>query len=135
MEQCHSMATILIAEDERMVMSILKIVLSRDGHTVIEAFTAQEAITKSDERAGPIELLVTDHLLHGVLGRHVAEQILQTRPAMKVLHISGHPLSNLFVDECLPPGAAFLQKPFTPAEISQVVRELVTSATPRSFYA
>jgi DNA-binding NtrC family response regulator len=119
------MATILIAEDECMVMSVLRAVLVRDGHTVIEAFTAQQAIANSDGWAGSIELLITDHLLHGARGQHVAEYILQTRPEIKVLQISGHPQSTLVEEGSMTLGAKFLQKPFKPAEISQIVRELV----------
>ena len=108
-----------------MVMSLLKAVLVRDAHTVIEAFTAQQAIAKSDGWTGPIDLLITDYLLHGARGQHVAEYILQARPGIKVLHISGHTLSTLLEEGSLTPGAKFLQKPFKPAEISQLVREFV----------
>jgi DNA-binding NtrC family response regulator len=129
------MATILIAEDEPMVMSILKAVLVRDGHRIVDASSAQEAIAKSDAYAGLIELLITDHLLRGTRGQDLAEHILRARPALKVLHISGHTRSTVFENGDITPGAKFLQKPFKAHEISDVIRELLNLGTPQSVHA
>ena len=77
--------TILITDDEPVVMNVLRQALVREGYSVLEASTAEEAFHLAEAHSGPIHLLITDHLLQNYRGRDVAEQIKRTQPSMRVM--------------------------------------------------
>ena len=60
---------------------------------------------------GPIDLLLTDVEMPGPRGPELAARLAVTRPATRVIFMSGYAASG---PAAMPPGAAFLQKPFTP---------------------
>ncbi len=58
-------------------------------------------------------------------GQQLAEELLATRPDLKVLFISGYTDSSLLRESALRSSMTLLQKPFTPAQLVQKVRELL----------
>jgi CheY-like chemotaxis protein len=64
----------------------------------------------------------------GINGRSAAEVIVSTRPAVKVLYISGYSDEAVARSGALSPGSAFLSKPFTPRELLVKVRDLLDGA-------
>jgi len=124
-------ATILIAEDEPPIRSLMVRVLEEAGHTVVVAESATQANAKSDAFEGTIDLLITNHMLKDGLGREVAEHITQKRPAMRVLQISGHPHQELKAEGHLMPGAAFLAKPFGRHELGAKITEILRASEQR----
>jgi CheY-like chemotaxis protein len=113
--------TILVVEDEPVVRNILVKILVAAHYRVFEADSEAEAFAVS-EMVVPIDLLIVDHALKRMSGRQVAEHIRQTRPGLKVLHVSGYPLEKLLEEEGLTPGADFLPKPFLPKDLIEKVR-------------
>ena len=106
--------TILVAEDEGAVRNIIVRILELANYLrMLKADSATEALTVSQCFEGVIDLFITDHSLKPLTGRQVAEQMRQSRPDLKVLHISGHLRTHLESDEGLVPGGEFLAKPFT----------------------
>jgi FixJ family two-component response regulator len=71
---------------------------------------------------GKIDLLVTDVVMPELGGRELAEAALKLRPGLKVVFVSGH-IQDVILKEGVKQGAAFLQKPFTPMQLAQKVRE------------
>jgi CheY-like chemotaxis protein len=69
---------------------------------------------------------VTDVVMPEVGGRELAEAARKLRPGLKVIFMSGH-TEDVILKEGIEKGAAFLQKPFTPAELAQKVRETLDS--------
>ena len=127
MIQPHSRGrlTILIVEDEAIVRSVMVKVLVREDYRVLEADSADEALAVSRSFDGVINLLIADHALKTMSGRQVAEQIRQSRPALKVLHISGYPIEKLEREGGLIPGAEFLAKPFLPHQLAEKVSRIL----------
>ena len=64
----------------------------------------------------------------GMSGRELADQLHATRPEMKVLFISGYTDNIIAERGMLPPGTAFLQKPFSPRHLAAKVREVLDGA-------
>jgi two-component system, cell cycle sensor histidine kinase and response regulator CckA len=120
-------ATILVVEDDAAIRSGVRRILKRAGYTVLTAATPIEAIQLAADHELPIRLLVTDFGLHAVTGRQVAEVLLRDRPGLRVLYVSGHPVAKV-LPHGLPPGTAFLQKPFSMSALLDHVRELLTTA-------
>jgi CheY-like chemotaxis protein len=61
--------TILVVDDEPVVMQVARLVLTRNGYAVLEATTAAEAFAVADSHAGHIDLLITNHILQDLTGR------------------------------------------------------------------
>ena len=117
-------ATILVVEDDAAIRSGVQRILERAGYTVLTASTPIEAIQLAADHELPIRLLVTDFGLHAVTGRQVAEVLLRDRPGLRVLYASGHPEAKV-LPHGLPPGTAFLPKPFSMSALLHHVRELL----------
>ena len=120
--------TILVVEDEPVVRNLMVRVLVCEDYRVLEADSAAEALEVSDTFSGTIDLLIADHTSKIMTGGQVAEQIRQSRPTLKVLHISGYPSETLEQDGGLIPGADFLRKPFLPKSLTQKVAQILGSA-------
>ena len=61
-------------------------------------------------------------------GRHPAEHLTQTHPALKVLYMSGYTSDTLVRHGVLEAQVAFLNKPFTAASLQRKVREVLDAA-------
>jgi two-component system, cell cycle sensor histidine kinase and response regulator CckA len=120
--------TILLAEDDPMLRPLAKGLLEKLGYTVIDAENAATALEAARNHAGPIHLLVADVVMPGASGRELARQFEQTRPATRVLYVSGYTDDAIVHHGMLEPGLNFLQKPFTPAALARKVREVLDGA-------
>jgi two-component system, cell cycle sensor histidine kinase and response regulator CckA len=105
--------TILLAEDEEDVRTLLSELLEAHGHRVLAASSPAEALVVSGAYRGNIDLLLTDVVMPGGTGRELARQLLGRRPGLKVLYISGYPEHGTSPGKVLEAGVPFLPKPFT----------------------
>jgi FixJ family two-component response regulator len=71
--------------------------------------------------------MVTDVVMPGMSGRNLAEQLARTRPLMKVLYMSGYTDDVVVRHGALDDGMPFLGKPFSAAELTRKVREVLDS--------
>jgi len=113
---------ILLVEDEEMVRGLARMILETSGYVVLEASNGREGLTMCETNEGPIDLLLSDVVMPELSGRELAEQAVKLRPGMKVLFMSGY-TQDVILKEGVQKGTAFLQKPFTPVELAQKVRE------------
>jgi len=113
---------ILLVEDEDMVRGLARMILETSGYVVLEACNGREGLTVCETNEGPIDLLLSDVVMPELSGRELAEHALKLRPGMKVMFMSGY-THDIILKEGVQKGAAFLQKPFTPVELAQKVRE------------
>ena len=77
--------TILVVDDEPMVLGLLRNMLVREGYVVLEASEAAEAIELSSVGSRPIDLLLTDVVMPGMNGYQLADRLKDQRPELKVL--------------------------------------------------
>lgn len=117
--------TILLVEDEDLVRTLVRDTLRRDGYNVLDAPDAAEARRICQNYDGVIHLLISDVVMPKEGGRELAQTLLSERPEMKVLFMSGY--TDQAVVNSRVPGAdsGFIQKPFTPAALSRIVREIL----------
>jgi CheY-like chemotaxis protein len=111
--------SVLVVEDDDAVRSLVRGVLEPAGYTVRVAPAPDEALAGADAN-----LLITDMRMPGMNGRELAALILARAPGTRVLYISGYTGEDLTP---LEDGARFLAKPFTPNELLEQVRELLSS--------
>jgi CheY-like chemotaxis protein len=117
--------TILLVEDEPSVRELILDMLKDEGYTVLEANNSAEALRLSEQFTDPIHLLLTDVIMPGWNGRQLAERLLQQRPHLKVLYLSGYTDNAIVHHGVLDSGVAFLHKPFTPQDLARKVREVL----------
>jgi two-component system, cell cycle sensor histidine kinase and response regulator CckA len=128
----HGGETILVVEDEAKVRAATREILRLAGYRVLEAGSGEEAMRASERYAGPIHLLLSDMVMSGMSGPEVAQQLLGTRPAMKVLYMSGYPAEAIVHRGLEGLGQDFLQKPFTLEALTYKVREVLDADLTRS---
>jgi two-component system cell cycle sensor histidine kinase/response regulator CckA len=119
--------TILIVEDEAPLRSLLRAVLQMNGYKVLEAHNGQEALGLIQLHSQPIHLIISDVIMPKMGGRELSDHLAQTHPHIKILAVSGYTDDAIFRHGMLQPGAAFLQKPFTPSALLRKIREMFNS--------
>jgi CheY-like chemotaxis protein len=117
--------TVLLVEDEPMVLRLGRAVLERGGYAVIAAGTPDEAIALANSHAGDIDLLITDVVMPEMHGRELAAHLAKARPRLRTLFVSGYPASTLTGNGALAPDAAFLQKPFSVDQFTARVESIL----------
>jgi CheY-like chemotaxis protein len=117
--------TILLAEDEPSLRRLIARVLQTQGYTVLEAADGNEALALAQANGVKIQLLITDVIMPGLSSKMLAEWLKQVNPGVRVLFISGYINNNAVRDAMSKPGTFFLQKPFSPADLSKKVREAI----------
>ena len=123
--------TILLAEDDDMVRNLVRETLERNGYKILDSAGPVEARRIAESHRGTIHLLITDVVMPKISGRELAGQILQNRPELKVLYMSGYTDSAIVNSGILKKEVSFLQKPFTPATLIDKVREVLENGKTR----
>lgn len=109
--------TVLLIEDEEIVMDVNQMLLERLGYRVLGAKTGEEAIDIANTFEGDIDLAILDVVLPDMDGKAVYPLLIKTRPNLKVLVCSGYSIDGP-AQEILDAGAqGFIQKPFTLEEL------------------
>jgi PAS domain S-box-containing protein len=119
---------ILVVDDEPGIRALVAKILRREQYEVVEASTATEAGTLAATQSRPVELLVTDVMLPDQPGTTLAQYLCEQLPALKVLYMSGYTDDERARTGDFPPGAKFLQKPFTLGALVTKVRESLEQA-------
>jgi signal transduction histidine kinase/CheY-like chemotaxis protein len=121
--------TILVAEDEAVIRQLARQVLETNGYTVIEAEDGLAALRIFQQSKCPIDLLLTDVVMPHLGGTELVRHLRDTGSRIKVLYMSGY--TGMFFEELgkSDPGSGFLQKPFQPAALLKMVRQLLSSST------
>jgi PAS domain S-box-containing protein len=117
--------SILLVEDDGGVRDVARRILQGLGYLVLEAQNGQEALLVSTHHPGTVHLLLTDVIMPGISGKVLAEQLVRSRPELKVIFMSGYSDEAIVHHGVLEIGAAFLQKPFSPAMLAQKVRQVL----------
>jgi two-component system cell cycle sensor histidine kinase/response regulator CckA len=117
--------TVLLVDDDDQVRAVTHSILQRYGYHVLDASSAAEALDHSEEHAGTIHLLLTDVVMPGVSGPELARRLLESRPTMKVICMSGYTDDSIVRHGVIDGNLAFLQKPVTPQALTRKIREVL----------
>ena len=121
--------TILLVEDDVAVRSLTRKVLERAGYTVLEAADGVEALERS-EHCSSIDLLLSDAIMPRIGGRILAERLAVSHPHVKVLFMSGYTEDHVLRDGVQDATVPFIQKPFSPSDLTAAVRRVLDAGTP-----
>jgi len=115
--------SILLVEDEPMILDMVALMLENLGYTVISARTPEEAIERAREHTGDLDLLLTDVVMPDMNGRDLAKEIESVYANLKVLFMSGYTANVIAHHGVLDNGVHFMQKPFSKEMLGSKVRE------------
>jgi CheY-like chemotaxis protein len=115
---------VLLVDDDSALRTLAAISLQEEQCNVLQASNGEEALQVARSHQN-IDLLLTDvEMGEGLNGIELGSRILEERPGLPVLVMSGFPDSEIMAAE---KGMPFLAKPFTPTSLRQRVREVLAS--------
>jgi two-component system, cell cycle sensor histidine kinase and response regulator CckA len=117
--------TILLVEDEKMVLEVNRELLESMGYRVFAVGSGQEAIALYMGKRNEIDLVILDMIMPGISGGETFDRLREINPLIKVLLSSGYSLKGE-AQTIMDRGCkGFLQKPFQIERLSQKVREIL----------
>lgn len=119
--------TILVVEDERSVRNLAVKLLQSAGYTVLAVEDGPEALRLVESPDVRVDLLLTDVVLPGMSGPDLARRCAQLHPAIKVLFTSGYADDSVQHRGVLEGGFHFIGKPYSRADLTRKVREVLGS--------
>ena len=119
------MYTVLFADDEDVVRTLLCAALRHAGHSVLEAADGYEGLLVCRHHKEPIHLLITDVVMPRMGGLELSRALKSSHPESNVLFISAYPA------DMLEQNVSFLQKPFTPGALIARVAEILSDTEAR----
>ena len=114
--------TILLVEDETAILQMTRMMLERQGYSVLAAATPGEAMDLAKNHQGIIHLLLTDVVMPEMHCRDLAEKIAALYPDLKFVFMSGYTANVIAHHGILDPDIHFIQKPFSMTELAAKVR-------------
>ena len=124
-ERLAGTETVLLCEDEDLVRDLIDRILTEHGYRVLSSAGPVEALEALTSGGREIDLLITDVIMPQMSGPELAERIMALRPGLRTLFLSGYTSETVRSRGNLPPGSAFLEKPFDHGTLLRTVRSLL----------
>ncbi len=121
----QSNETILLVEDEEMLLELVKTVLEEEGFHVLSAKDCEEALDLYNHHRNEIAVVVSDMGLPKLSGWEVLHKMREINPNAKVILASGYSDPKI-ESEMMKEGAKdYVAKPYDTDEISRKIREVI----------
>jgi signal transduction histidine kinase len=118
-ENLHGTETILVVDDESLILTMAETILTDFGYRVLTAGSGQKAMAILSREDTKVDLMITDLVMPVMSGRELVERARQLRPETNILCMSGY-----LMPADRQSGTAYLQKPFTSRELLAKVKLL-----------
>ena len=119
-------ATILLVDDECAIRNSTAEALKQGGYNILEATEGPEAIQIVEQYTeGKVDVLVTDVIMPGMGGKHLAEKITEARPGIRTIFVSGYGEESLLSQGLLEPGSPFVQKPINLTILTNAINDIM----------
>ncbi len=118
--ECRA-GTVLVIEDEEGVRELAVRVLEQQGHRVYEARDGDQAVARLDEFGPDLDLVLSDVIVPNIGTTELAQKIRDVRTDIPILYMSGYSHEDVVERGLVDADSVFLQKPFTAAELTQLV--------------
>ena len=119
--------TILLVEDEPVLLEVARRLLERLGYTVNAALGPEAALEVARDPERPFDLLMTDVVMPGMNGRELWDEVARLRPEARCLFVSGHTADVFPARLEQDAGTAFLPKPFSIQSLAAALRRVLDS--------
>ena len=118
---------VLVVEDEVLVRNFVCLQLQREGYQVLAASDGVEALDLARAYTGSIQMLLTDVVMPRMDGLALVERLLEERPGLRVLVMSGKLSSEAREQSIQLP---FIKKPFLAKELREKIKEVMKNPPP-----
>ena len=115
-------SVILVADDEVLIRNLVTLLLQDEGYFVHSAADGHEGLELSRKYPGVIDLLITDVEMPRMNGTDLCGHLMEERPGIKVLVMSGREISEMIRQNANMP---FLPKPFNGETLKAKVRAIL----------
>ncbi len=123
------METILLVEDEPMVLEITKSMLEKLGYKILSAVTPGDAIRLAEKYSDKIHIVITDIVMPGMNGRDLVKLLNSHYPDLRSIYMSGHTADIIASHGILDEGVQFIQKPFSITDLAAKVKAVLNLVT------
>lgn len=120
-------ATILLIDDEEMVIDVGGQLLEHLGHEVLIARSGDEAIEIYQNKSDQIDMVILDMIMPGKSGKETFGAIQSINPDVKVLLSSGYSINGQAAEIMAQGCCGFIQKPFGINKLSRKIRDIIES--------
>ena len=117
--------TILVVEDEPMVLECTELALTMSGYNVIGVESAEMAMDLAVGMTETPDLLITDISMPGMPGPQLAAFLRSKFPSLPILFTSGFSEENSGVSNFTDASTSFVQKPYSPSKLVDMVKALI----------
>lgn len=116
--------TVLVVEDEPLLLRTFEHYLRAAGHRLLLAGSAAEALDLLERHKGPVDLLLTDVNLPQSDGRSLSRTVRARHPGVEVLFMSAMPRDHLLEEGKVDATSETIEKPFSAEDLSAKIAEL-----------
>ncbi len=117
--------TILVVEDEELLLDLLKEMLEDEGYRVLTATDGPEAVALFRAEKEHVSLVLSDMGLPSMGGWDVLHHLQSIKPSVKVILSSGFMDTKVRQDMLSAGARDFIQKPYMPEKVIQKIRETI----------
>lgn len=118
------METILVVEDDSVILKMVKLILEEAGFGVLSAGSADQALLIAEGFPRPIHLLLSDVMMPDLSGPALASSLKHNRPEMRVMLMSGFADGAMLFSIT---GGHFIAKPFLATALLARVNDVLHS--------
>ena len=122
--------TVLLVDDEEIVVGVGKQMLEKLGYTVLIARSGQEAVNVYEDNPDDVSLVLLDMIMPGMEAGETYDRLKAINPAIKVILSSGYTLDQKASDIIDRGCNGFIQKPFNMKSLQEKIGEIMTSSAP-----
>jgi CheY-like chemotaxis protein len=119
-----------VVDDEPPIRALLARQLRVLGYTVVEAGSAQVALTLAGEQSSPFDLVLSDIVMPGMNGTELGARLLERNPRQALVLMSAHAPSGLVELGTKARPVPLLRKPFTLSQLATVLERALDAQTP-----
>jgi len=117
--------TLLLVDDEDMIMQVGQRVIGKLGYKVLTAKSGKEAIEIYEKNRGQIDMVILDMIMPNMGGGETYDKLKEINPDIKVLLSSGYSINGQATDILEQGCNGFIQKPFNMGALSKKIREIL----------
>jgi len=117
--------TVLVVEDESVLLELATAMLEPLGYTVLTAGTPNLALRRAEQHAGEIHVLVSDMVMPEMSGYELWQRLRERRPNLRCLFMSGYPSDVFSRHGVMEQDVPFLEKPFSARALAAKLREVL----------
>jgi CheY-like chemotaxis protein len=119
--------TILLIDDEKMILEVGRELLEEIGYTVLPAMSGQEAIEIFQRKQDVIDMIIMDMIMPGMSGSETFDRLKEINQDVRILLSSGYSVDGQATKILRRGCDGFIQKPFNMNQLAEKIHKIMPS--------